>query len=135
MDEAVIKFYRKLLRAGFGHAGSLDNPSVFLELIGDGRVCGAGDYLRMFVNVSNGRIDDIKYLCRCDPTANVAVEILCNLAKGKRLDEAQAITEESILQAVGTRSEDLRTKARGLLEFLNNGVTRYQLRISQNSLR
>ena len=84
MDEAVIKYYRKLLKTGFENAGSFDNPSVFLESVGDGRVCGhAGDYMHIFINVINGRIDGIKYLCNCDPTANVAVEVLCTLAKGK----------------------------------------------------
>ena len=136
MDEAVIKYYRKLLRTGFEHAGSFDNPSVFLESVGDGRVCGAGDYIRIFVSVSNGRIDGIKYLCRCDPTANVAVEVLCTLLKGRRLEEeAEAITEDSFFQAVGSRSEDLREKAKGLLELLNRELTRYKTKMSQNGLR
>ena len=130
MDEAVIKYYRKLLKTGFENAGSFDNPSVFLESVGEGRVCGhAGDYMHVFINVVNGRIDGIKYLCNCDPTANVAVEVLCNLAKGKRLDEAQAITEDSMLQTVGTGSEELRNKARGLLELLNQGLTQYQIKM------
>jgi len=130
VDEAVIKYYRKLLKTGFENAGSFDNPSVFLESVGEGRVCGhAGDYMHVFINVVNGRIDGIKYLCNCDPTANVAVEVLCNLAKGKRLDEAQAITEDSMLQTVGTGSEELRNKARGLLELLNQGLTQYQIKM------
>ena len=124
MDEAVIKHYRRLLRTGFENAGSFDNPSVFLEAVGDGRVCGhAGDYMHIFINVLNDRIDDMKYLCTCDPAANVAVEMLCTLAKGKRLDEARAITEDSLLQRVGSTSEELRNKTRALLELFNNGLT------------
>ena len=135
MDEAVIKYYRQLLRAGFEYAGSIDSPSILLESIGDGRVCGAGDYLRMFVNVSNGRIDDIKYLCRCDPTANVAIEILCALLKGKRLDEVEAMTEDSFFQALGSRSDSLREKAKGLLELLNRELAGYRTKMSQTDLR
>ena len=124
MDEAVIKHYRRLLRTGFENAGSFDNPSVFLEAVGDGRVCGhAGDYMHIFINVLNDRIDDMKYLCTCDPSANVAVEMLCTLAKGKRLDEARAITEDSLLQRVGSTSEELRNKTRALLELFNNGLS------------
>jgi len=124
VDEAVIKYYRRLLRTGFENAGSFDNPSVFLEAVGDGRVCGhAGDYMHIFINVLNDRIDDMKYLCTCDPAANVAVEMLCTLAKGKRLDEARAITEDSLLQRVGSTSEELRNKTRALLELFNNGLT------------
>jgi len=129
VDEAVIKFYRKLLKTGFENAGSFDTPSISLESVGDGRVCGhAGDSMHIFINVINDRIDLIKYLCTCDPAVNVAVEVLCTLARGKTLDEAQAITEDSILQIVGTRSEDLRNKARGLLELLNRGLAKYQMR-------
>jgi NifU-like protein involved in Fe-S cluster formation len=91
--------------------------------------------MHIFINVTNGRIDDIKYLCLCDPTANVAVEILCALAKGKTLEETQAITEDSFLQAFGTESEGLRKKAKGLLEFLNEGLTKCQIKTFQNSLR
>jgi len=42
-----------------------------------------GDFMQLYINVINNRIDDIKYMCQCDPTANVAVEILCALLKGK----------------------------------------------------
>ena len=129
MDEAVIKHYRRLLKTGFENAGSVENPSVFLESVGDGRVCGhAGSYMHIFINIVNGRVDRMKYLCTCDPTVNVAVETLCTLAKGKSLDEAQAITEDSLLQIIGSRSEDLRSKARGLLDLMNHGLTQYQMR-------
>ena len=135
LDEGVIKYYRKLLKTGFENAGSFDNPSVFLDSAGEGRVCGAHEYVHIFINVSNGRIDGIKYLCTCDPTANVAVEVLDNLLNGKRLEEAEVMTEDLFFQAVGSRSEELREKAKGLLELLNRGLTRYQSEISQNGLR
>ena len=135
MDEGVIKYYRKLLRTGFEHAGSFDNPSIFLDSAGEGRVCGAHEYMHIFISVSNGRIDGIKYLCTCDPTANVAVEILCTLLKGKKLEEVEAITEDSFFQAVGSRSEEMREKAKGLLELLNRGLARYQTVMPQNGLR
>ena len=127
MDPAVIKYYRKLLRTGFEHAGSFENPSIFLESHGEGGVCGrAADYMHIFINISNGRISAIKYLCACDPTANVAVEVLCTLTQNKALSDVRATTENSLLQAVGTESEEMRKKARALLELLNNGLTRYQ---------
>lgn len=129
MDETVIKHYRKLLKAGFENAGSFDTPSIFLESVGDGRVCGhAGDYMRIFINVIDGKIDDMKYLCTCDPAANVAVEMLCTLAKGKRLDEARTITEDSLLQKIGSTSEELRNKTKGLLDIFDKGLAQYQMR-------
>ena len=129
MDEAVIKHYRKLLKAGFENAGSFDSPSIFLESVGDGRVCGhAGDYMRIFINVINGRINDMKYLCTCDPAANVAIEMLCTLAKGKGLDEARAITEDSLLRKIGSTTEELRNKTKGLLDIFDRGLADYQMR-------
>jgi len=135
VDEAVIRYYRKLLRTGFEQAGSFDKPSVFLETVGVGGTCGqAAEYMRIFINVSNDRIDGIKYLCTCDPTTNVAIEVLCAMAKGKRLDEVQAISEDSLLKTVGTRSEDLRKRARGLLELLSKGLAEYQIKMSKDGL-
>jgi hypothetical protein len=41
MDEQVIKYYRRLLKTGFDHVGSLENPSIFLDSVGEKiRVCG-----------------------------------------------------------------------------------------------
>jgi NifU-like protein involved in Fe-S cluster formation len=129
VDEAVISYYRKLLKTGFENAGKIEKPSIFLETVGQGSVCGhAGDYMHIFININGNRIDDIKYMCACDPTVNVAAELLCILVKGKRLDEVQAITEDSLSQALGTRAEDFRNKARSLLEFMSNGLAQYQKR-------
>jgi hypothetical protein len=79
MDEAVIKYYRRMLRVGFEHVGPLDNPTIFLDSIGENiRVCGqiASIYLHLYIKVTHDTIDDVRYLCTCDPVANVAVEIL-----------------------------------------------------------
>jgi NifU-like protein involved in Fe-S cluster formation len=136
MDEAVIKYYRRLLRTGFEYAGSFTNPSLFLDFDVEGwkrAGCHPADSMHIFINVTNGRIDDIKYLCLCNPTVNVVIEVLCALAKGKGVEEAQSITEDSILQAIGTGSEDVRKKARALLEFLNKSLTMYQPKMTQNS--
>jgi hypothetical protein len=56
MDETVIKYYRMLLKTGFKNAGSLDNPSIFLDSIGEGiSICGVvGDYINIFINVRDG---------------------------------------------------------------------------------
>jgi NifU-like protein involved in Fe-S cluster formation len=128
MDEAVIKFYRKLLRTQFEHAGSLENASIFLDSVGEKvLICGStGDFMQLYINVVNDRIDNIKYVCVCDPTANVAVEILCSLVKGKTLDEAAGLTEQSFYQFLGSDGTELQKKARGLLELLIRGILRYK---------
>lgn len=134
MDEVVIKHYRRLLRGGFEHAGSLENPSVFLDSVGERiRVCGGiSNYLHMYINIRDGVIDDIKYLCICDPTANVAVEILCGLIKGKNLEAAEALTEESFSEALGSWGEEYVKKSGGLIELLKRGLTKYREQLSRS---
>jgi NifU-like protein involved in Fe-S cluster formation len=128
MDEALIKYYRGLLRNGFVHTGSFENASISLDTGGENiPICGkVGDYMQLYLNVVGNQIADIKYTCACDPPTNIAVEILCTLAKGKTLKEAAGITEETISKSLGIESEELKEKAKGLLEFLNKGITRFQ---------
>lgn len=128
MDETVIKYYRRLLRTGFEHSGSLEDATIFLDSVTEQLVhCGnIGNYMQLYIHVGNNIIDDIKYICSCDPSANVAVEILCTLVKGKTLEEVAAIKEEDFLRFLGTQSEELRKRAEGLLELLNTGISRYR---------
>ena len=124
MDEAVIKYYRRLLREDFPNAGALDNPTVFVEAIGQKMIdCGnTGNYMQLYLRVADRRIEDIKYLCSCEPVANVAVEILCTFVRGMTLDEVSGLTEEPFYQFLGSRDDELRKKVRGLLELLNEGI-------------
>jgi len=129
MDEVVVKFYRRLCREGFKHTGELENPSIFMDTVGEKiRICShvSHAYMHIYINVRNGIIDDIKYLCTCDPAANVAVEIFCSLIKGKTVPEAEALTETDFTQALGTEGEEYLKKTRGLIELLRRGISRYQ---------
>jgi hypothetical protein len=65
MDNAVIKYYKMLLKTGFERAGTLDNPSIVPEYDKTkGALCGkTGDSLRLYINIYDDMIDDIKYLC------------------------------------------------------------------------
>jgi hypothetical protein len=74
----------------------------------------------------NNMIVDIKYLCSCDPTANVAVEIPCGLVHGKTLEDVKTIKEDAFCEVLTASSEDLRKKANGLLELLNRGIMKFQ---------
>ena len=89
MDEAVIKYYRRLLKEEFPNSGAMERPFIFVEAVGEHMInCGnTGNYMQLYLRVIDHRIDDIKYLCSCEPVANVAVEVLCTLVKGKALDE------------------------------------------------
>jgi NifU-like protein involved in Fe-S cluster formation len=128
MDQGVIKYYRGLLRTGFKHSGTLEDPNLLLDSETEQIVhCGnIGNYMLLYVQVVDGVIEDIKYTCSCDPPANVAVEILCALTRGKTLEEAKALREEAFTEFLGCESEVLRKRAQGLLELLNKGLARLQ---------
>jgi NifU-like protein involved in Fe-S cluster formation len=129
MDELVIKYYRRLCKNGFEHTGELENPSIYLDTVGEKiRICShvSHAYLHIYIVVREGVIDDVKYLCICDPTANVVVELLCNLLKGKTITEAEALTEESFTLALGGGGEEFLKKVRGTIELLHRGIARYE---------
>jgi NifU-like protein involved in Fe-S cluster formation len=128
VDEAVIKYYRHLLRTSFEHAGSLDDASIFVEAVGEKMIhCGnTGNYMQLYINIAGNTISDIKYLCSCEPTANVAVEVLCDLVKGKPLEEAANVTEQAFYQFLGSEGEELQIKVRGVLDLLNEGISNYK---------
>lgn len=128
MNQAVLAYYRQLLKDNFPHSGELENPSIFAEAVGKEMIhCSDGNYMQLYLQVSDGRITDIKYLCICEPAANVAVEILCRLLKGRELDEAAALTEKEISEALGTSDEEFQEKAAGILELLKAGLYEYSL--------
>lgn len=130
MEDAVLAYYRGLFRKGFTNAGSIENASMYLETYGENSpVCGStDDFMDLYVRVVNNAIEDIRYQCICCPTTNVAVEILCDLVKGKSLDEAAVITADAFPQFLDYEDKLLRKKAQALLEFLNNGIVDYKVR-------
>ena len=129
MDEVVAEQYRRLLDTGFRNAGSLDDPTMFIDSKAEGiSICDqAGrDYVNIYIKVKNGVISDLKYLCSCDPTANVVVEVLCTLAAGKTLDEAKSLTKEDFFRAIGSDGGGVRRKVWGILELLKVVINRYE---------
>jgi NifU-like protein involved in Fe-S cluster formation len=127
MDQAVIKYYRKLLKEYFPNSGKLENATIFVEAIGQHMLhCNEpGNYMQLYLQVDDQRITDIKYLCSCEPVANVAVEVLCDYVRGKTLEEAANITEEPFYQIIGSNSEEVSIKIKGLLELLHEGIASY----------
>jgi NifU-like protein involved in Fe-S cluster formation len=135
MDEVVAERYRELLESGFKYAGSFDNPTMFIDTKAEGiHICGKGesDYINIYLKVNNGVIDDIKYLCSCDPTANVVIEILCQLTKGKTLVAAKALKKEQFYEAIGSDRGTVRKKVWGSIELLNRVFTRFEAKAAES---
>jgi NifU-like protein involved in Fe-S cluster formation len=127
MDQTILQFYRDYLKKNFPHSGELENASIFVEAVNQPMIdCGqTGSYMQLYLQVEDQRITEIKYLCACEPEANVAVELLCELVKGRTLSEARGFTEEPFYQLTGSRDEKFSRKVRGLLALLHEGIASY----------
>jgi NifU-like protein involved in Fe-S cluster formation len=130
MDELVIKYYRRMCKNGFEHTGAIENPSIYLDTVGEKiRICShvSHAYMHIYISIRDGIIDNVKYLCTCDPTANVVVEILCGILKGKTIPAAEALTEADFTGALGRGGEEFLKKTRGMIELLHRGIARYKV--------
>jgi hypothetical protein len=128
MDEAAVKHYPKMLREGFQFAGAIENSSIFMDTVGENiPICSqlGKQYLYLYINIQGEILTQVQYLCTCDPTTNVVIEVLCSLTQNKTLLEVQSITENSFYEYIGCRSEELEKKVRGSLELFNRGISRY----------
>lgn len=129
MDQQVIKYYRQLLRHGFTHIGKMENPDVFIDSLGEKiQVCGSigRAYMHIFLRITDDLIEKISYVCTCDPTANVVIEILCSLIEGKRFSEAEKLTAEDFVKVLDTNGEEFRKRATATIELVNRGLERYK---------
>jgi NifU-like protein involved in Fe-S cluster formation len=131
MDEIITEKYRKLMQEGFKNAGQVENPTMFIDTKAEGvSICGQGsqDYMNIYIRVTDSVISDIKYLCMCDPTANVVVETLCVLASGKTIDEAKALTKEQFFEIIGSSGGNVYRKVWGTIELLNRVIKRWEVK-------
>jgi len=129
MDDVLAAKYRSLVETGFPNAGSLENPSMFIDSKAEGvSICGGGstDFMNIYIKVVDGVIEDVRYLCTCDPAANVVVEVLCDLARGKTVDEAKALTKEQFFQAIGTDAGSVSRKVWGAIELMKRVIARFE---------
>ncbi|MGH9606879.1 MAG: iron-sulfur cluster assembly scaffold protein [Terracidiphilus sp.] len=77
--------------------GTLDSPDAVVQI--ENPACG--DVLKLSLNVTNGRIEEIRFLARgCVPSMACA-SALTELVRGKTLEDARKLTREELVQAVG----------------------------------
>lgn len=60
-----------------------------------------GDQMKMFIKVKDGRIEDVRWKTYGCASAIASTSALSEIAKGKTLDEALAITAEDIDEYLG----------------------------------
>ncbi len=131
MDEVVTERYRSLMKSGFKNAGLIEAPTMFIDSKAEGvSICGQGstDYMNIYMKVDGGVVTDIKYLCMCDPTANVVVEALCDLTHGKTLEEVKALTKEQFFEAIGSDGGNVYRKVWAAIELVNRVIKRWEVK-------
>ena len=80
------------------------NVGEIADADGVGRVGdpACGDVLAVWIKVDEGqRLTDVRFKCRGGPTAIACASVMTELAIGADLDEAAAVTDERIDDALG----------------------------------
>lgn len=77
--------------------GDMDNPSA----IGNVGNPACGDMMRLFLKIENGIIVDAKFKTFGCGAAIASSSMLTEMIKGKTLDEAMAISNEEVVNALG----------------------------------
>ena len=76
------------------YMGEMENPDAVGE-VGNPR---CGDVLRIYLKIEKNRIKDVKFQTLGCPAAIATSDALCELVKGKTLEQAKKITNESIIK-------------------------------------
>jgi nitrogen fixation NifU-like protein len=88
-----------------------------------------GDFLEIFIKVTDERIADISFLVFGCAAAIATSSMTTVLAKGKTLEEAWQITEETIVEALDGLPEDKLHCSNLGAEALHNALKNYQLKV------
>ncbi len=79
------------------HAGSMEDADAVGQ-IGDPN---CGDYMRVYIKCKNDCIEEISFLCQGCPAAVACGSATTELASGKTLEEAMALTEKQVSDHLG----------------------------------
>jgi len=91
-SEAVLDHFRNPR-----NAGELPGATVTVEV--NNPICG--DILKLAAQMEDGRIAEVRFLCRGCTTAIACASMLTEHLTGRTLDEARSITAESLSEALG----------------------------------
>ena len=78
-------------------AGEIENP----DAVGQEGNPRCGDVMKIFLKVKNNVITDIKFKTYGCVAAIASSDMMCELAKGKTIDEALKIKAEDIVNGLG----------------------------------
>jgi len=111
------------------NVGEIDNADGIGEV--GNPVCG--DMMSFYIKVKDGRIEDIKYKTFGCVAAIAVSSTVSELAKGRTLDEAKAITKKAAAEALdGLPKEKMHCSNLGA-KALSKAIENYEERRSSNS--
>jgi nitrogen fixation NifU-like protein len=79
------------------HVGSMKNPDAVGE-IGNFK---CGDVMKVYLKIRNDMIEDIKFETYGCVAAIASTDMMCELVKGKTLDEAYKLSNQDIVNGLG----------------------------------
>jgi nitrogen fixation NifU-like protein len=91
-SEAVLDHFRNPR-----NAGELPDATAVVEV--SNPVCG--DVLKLSARIENGRISEVRFLCRGCTTSIACASLLTEQLRGRSLAEARSITAESLSLSLG----------------------------------
>lgn len=94
---------------------------------------GCGDQCRIFIEVHNDRIEEIRFLVFGCGAAVASGSMTTALAKGKTLDEALALTEDQVIKALGGLPEAKEHCSNLGIAALQNAIADYLVKYGEST--
>lgn len=96
----MTPYYSKKIMEHFihpKHIGSLSNP----DGVGSTKNLRCGDVMKIYIKVKKDKIENIKFETMGCGTAIAISDMICELARGKTINEAKMIKFEDVLKEAG----------------------------------
>jgi len=95
----MLRYNKKVMQHFLNpkNVGKIKNPNA----IGTNANDRCGDIMKIYIKVKDNKIKDIKFQTLGCPAAIAASDVLCELVKGKTLEEAEKIKDKDITKKLG----------------------------------
>ena len=116
MDIYPEKVMKHIKNPGF--AGKMDDATV----VADNGNPSCGDELTYYLKVDGGRITEIRHDARGCAVSRAAADLLAEMVTGKTVEEAEALTGDDIVDALGGISPGRRPCATLSVDVLHQAL-------------
>jgi nitrogen fixation NifU-like protein len=133
-DEVGYLVYNETLVDHFTHprnVGEIEDPDA-MAIVGD-PTCG--DYIRVYINIKDGRVSDFKFLTMGCPGAISTSSIATELAIGKTLDEALRLTDNDVIKAAGGIPARKAHCSLLAIRGLHQAISNYQEKVEEDEAK